>query len=157
MEKSAIFSPDRKYRYDLCRIWKENKNSICFVCLNPSTADENIDDPTVRRCIRYADSWGYGGIYMLNLFAFRSTDPSNLYTEKFPIGDENDKHIRFVSEMCDMTILAWGNHGKYMDRSSAVLSIVARPYYLKLTNSGEPGHPLYLKKDLRPIEWEESK
>lgn len=82
MDKSAIFSDCRIYRYSLSRIWNLTKDFVSFVCLNPSTADERNDDPTVRRCIRYAADWGAGGMVMLNLYAYRSTDPKKLKWEQ---------------------------------------------------------------------------
>lgn len=93
MIKDAILSEDRKYRYILSRTWDETKPTVLFIGLNPSTADENEDDPTIRRCIIFAKSWGYGGLIMANLFAFRTTNPQGLYSEKNPVGSENDYYI----------------------------------------------------------------
>ena len=90
MKKDAILSEDRKYRYVLSRIWDESKSMVMIIGLNPSTADETIDDPTIVRCIDFAKNWGYGGIYMLNLFAFRATLPKDMFSVENPIGDEND-------------------------------------------------------------------
>ena len=116
IERSAILSPDRQYRYLLSRIWNPPKGFALFVCLNPSTADENTDDPTIRRCIRFAGSWGYGGMKMVNLFALRSANPKALYSRDDPIGPENSKYIGIESETALVTIAAWGVHGVYMDR-----------------------------------------
>lgn len=153
METTATFSKDRKYRYALKRIWIRAKPLVCFVGLNPSTADENTDDPTIRRCIGYADRWGYGGLIMLNLFAFRATDPTCMMCEPEPIGPENDNIILLLSGICELTVLAWGNHGSFMDRDKAVIPMIENPHYLKLTGKGQPGHPLYLKKTLSPLRW----
>ena len=93
MKKGAHFSTCRRYRYRLWRIWDENKPFVLFICLNPSTADENEDDPTIRRCVRFARDWDYGGMVMVNLFAFRATDPSELYNADEQIGQNNSKEI----------------------------------------------------------------
>jgi hypothetical protein len=151
IEKSAKLSPDRKYRYLLSRIWKPSKGIALFVCLNPSTADENIDDPTIRRCIRFAESWGYGGMKMVNLFALRSTDPKVLYSSIDPIGPENSEYIGIESEMASVTVAAWGVHGSILGRGEDVLNhVLDAPHYLALTKDGFPKHPLYLRKDLKP-------
>ena len=93
MKSEAILSVDRKYRYVLTRTWDETLPNIMFVGLNFSTADETTDDPTIRRCINFAKSWGYGGLYMVNLFAYRSTNPNNIRIVDNPIGDDNDSYI----------------------------------------------------------------
>ena len=153
MKKDAILSEDRKYRYVLSRIWDESKSMVMIIGLNPSTADETIDDPTIVRCIDFAKNWGYGGIYMLNLFAFRATLPKDMFSVENPIGDENDKFIEKYSKLSDKVICAWGNDGKYKNRSQEVLSKIENKYYLKLNQTNEPAHPLYLRKDLIPIQF----
>jgi len=149
--KTAFFSDDRVYRYTLSRIWLPGKPYICFVGLNPSKADENIDDPTIRRCIGYAMSWGYGGIVMVNLFAFRSTDPKNLLSATDPIGPDNYHHIFSNSWGAALTIAAWGVRGGYLGQDKKVRAQLTNPHCLALTKEGHPKHPLYLKKDLRPV------
>ena len=149
IEKTAIFSPCRTYRYSLSRIWITAKPFVLFVCLNPSTADENTDDPTIRRCIRYADSWGYGGMVMCNLYAYRSTDPKILTNIPDPVGPDNDKYLSLNSMQADKTILAWGTNARE-DRVITAMKILTNRHYLKLTKDGCPGHPLYLKKNLKP-------
>ena len=151
LEKSAIFSPDRIYRYSLSRTWNIEKPFVAFIGLNPSTADENIDDPTVRRCMGYATDWHFGGMVMLNLFAYRSTDPNQLQKVKDPIGPENDIYIRFNSKLAGLIIVAWGIRGDYLSRDLVVLNFLKRPYCLALSKNGAPRHPLYLRKDLEPI------
>ncbi len=147
----AEFSPDRIHRYSLWRIWNEEKEYAAFVGLNPSTADEYKNDPTVRRCINYAKDWGYGGFYMLNIFGFRSTDPKNLYKADDPVGPDNDHHIQKISSGAGITIAAWGNHGAFLDRGRETVKLLTEPHCLKLTKAGCPGHPLYLRKDLKPF------
>lgn len=152
IEKSAIFSPCRKYRFTLERHWKREKGFALFVCLNPSTADENIDDPTIRRCIRFSETWGYGGLVMCNIFSLRSTDPKALYTQSLiePIS-ENYNYIEKYSKFAGITIAAWGNHGDLNSRGETVLrSFLKKPYHLGLTKSGQPKHPLYLRSNTKP-------
>ena len=148
--KDAVFSEDRKYRYALKRLPIPSKGFVCFVGLNPSTADEIVDDPTIRKCIKYSLSWGYGGIIMVNLFAFKSKAPLNLYDEEDPIGILNDNFIREASNRACRTIAAWGNHGKHMSRGNQVLAILKEPFCFGYTKAGEPKHPLYLPDDLKP-------
>ena len=155
IDKGAIFSNDRKYRYTLRRTWFLGKGYACFVALNPSTADETFDDPTVRRCIRFAQTWGYGGLMMMNLFALRSTDPKRLYAEKDPVGrPQNDVYLAAVSAKAGITIMAWGTRGGYMNRDKEVMKLLTNPHYLALTKEGYPKHPLYLRADLKPIKGE---
>jgi len=161
MMKKAILSPDRKYRYVLDRIWDHfNGKSVLFICLNPSTADENADDRTSRRCINYAKCWGYGGMQMVNLFALRSKNPEDLRISDDPVGPDNDKYIKMLAKTADMIILGWGNDGTYLDRDMDCIALIRYPHssrmtkniphYLQLTKDGNPQHPLYLKKILRP-------
>ncbi|MCK5785678.1 MAG: DUF1643 domain-containing protein [Candidatus Sabulitectum sp.] len=151
VDSGAVFSPDRVHRYSLWRIWDKDKAYAAFVGLNPSTADEQRNDPTVRRCINYAKDWGYGGLVMLNIFAYRSTDPGNLYTATDPVGPENDCYIQSASSKAGITIAAWGNHGEFLSRGGTVIDLLTSPHCLKLTKAGCPGHPLYLRKDLQPF------
>lgn len=153
--KGATFSPCRLYRYSLHRQWYNGKPYCCFICLNPSTADENHDDPTVRRCINYTKIWGYGGIIMLNLFAFRATDPKEMKAQEDPIGPDNDRNIRNFCRQAGLIVAAWGNDGVYKNRGKQVIKLLKNDKlcYLRLTNSGEPAHPLYLPKNLEPIPW----
>ena len=153
MKKDAILSEDRKYRYVLSRIWDESKPTVMFIGLNPSTADETEDDPTIRRCINFATSWGYGGVYMLNLFAFRATEPRVMKEAENPIGNDNNKYLEEYSNKCDKVVCAWGNDGNYKNRSKEVLSKINNLYYLKLNQSGEPAHLLYLSCSLVPTKF----
>lgn len=152
MKKGAIFSDDKDktYRYQLWRIWDDSKDKVAFVGLNPSFADENIDDPTITRCIKFAMNWGYGGIYMVNLFALRSTDPRNLSKKGDPVGHDNDKHLKSIFNSVDKVICAWGNGGALNNRSQQVLKLIREPYCLKKNSTGEPAHPLYLQKEITP-------
>ena len=150
----AYFSEDRIHRYALWRIWDEKLPKVLFIGLNPSTATETKNDPTIRRCMGYAKGWGYGGYIMGNIFAFRSTDPSNLRKTNDPIGSENNKWLKKLHDEADLSIAAWGTHGKYLDRGNAVLDLIPEIQCLRITKNGFPSHPLYLPKSLKPIPYE---
>ena len=153
VNKNATFSDCRKYRYALSRTWNGKKKTILFIGLNPSTADEKIDDPTIRRCINYAQNWGYGSLLMVNLFAYRATLPSELKNVKNPIGNDNDLHIIELSKKADLAVAAWGNEGTLLNRDKEVKKILPNLMCLKINKSGQPSHPLYQKKDLKLIKY----
>lgn len=148
--KSAYFSEDMLYRYSLSRTWDTGLSKVNFIGLNPSTADHEIDDPTIRRCMGFAKSWGYGGIIMTNLFAFRATDPSDMKKAEDPLGPENQDHIVEVSNQSRISVACWGKHGVYLNRQNHVLRYFNRLHYLKLNKDGTPAHPLYLPGHLTP-------
>ena len=149
MEKSAILSADRKYRYVLTRIWDETKPTVVFIGLNPSTADEEVDDKTIRKCIGYAKRWGYGKLIMVNLFAFRSTDSSMLKRVEDPVGPDNDSYIQ--KSESNLVIACWGNHGKLLNRDKVLMDSLPNLVCLKRNKNGTPHHPLYLSKDITPM------
>ncbi|MFM2483259.1 DUF1643 domain-containing protein [Celerinatantimonas sp. YJH-8] len=153
LKNTAQFSTCRKYRYALWRIWDEAKPYVMFVCLNPSTADEQQDDPTVTRCIHYANRWGYGGVCMTNLFAYRATQPEIMESQEDPVGKDNDQWLVQLAREAGIVVAAWGNHGGHLQRSKQVVSLLPDLYYLKLNKSGEPAHPLYLSAQLTPLKW----
>ena len=111
MESSALFSECRTYRYALWRVWDESLDSILFIGLNPSTADESHNDPTISRCINFAKKWGYGGLCMANLFAYRATQPRIMMLADDPIGPDNDQILFDLVSKADIVVAAWGNHG----------------------------------------------
>jgi len=153
MDKSAIFSDNRKYRYTLWRIWDLKSGYVMFIGLNPSTADENIDDPTVRRCIGFAKAWGYGALCMMNLFAYRATNPKDMIKSNNPVGSENDRFLTNMAVSANIVIAAWGTKGTFLQRDKAVISLITNKHVLRFTKDGYPAHPLYLPKDLKPIKW----
>ena len=106
IKSDAVLSEDRVYRYALWRIWNEDRPLVMFVGLNPSTADETNDDPTLRRCMGFAESWGYGGVIMANIFAYRATDPKIMKQTEAPIGPENDEWLRKLSNVSDLKLCA---------------------------------------------------
>lgn len=156
---NAVFSECRKYRYTLWRTvdgglfpdtWTKYVN---FICLNPSTADEVKDDPTIRKCVRLARNWGYEAICVTNLFAYRATDPKVMKSQSDPIGSMNDVFIQRVAFGADLVIAAWGQHGAFLDRSTKVRQcFFERPKILRMGKT-EPWHPLYLPDNSKPIEW----
>ena len=156
---SAIISDDQQYRYRLTRDFgMVGVDTCCFIMLNPSTADAEQDDPTIRRCIGYAKALGCGELTVVNLFAYRSTDPKALYgmSKQMAIGPDNDRHIAEACNASGIVICAWGNHGNLFKRSDEVLKLVmaqhgARPMALKVGKTGQPSHPLYLKADAKPF------
>jgi len=153
MYKSATLSIDRKYRYTLWRTWDYKKGCVVFIGLNPSTADETKDDPTIRRCIGYAKAWGYGYLCMVNLFAYRATSPIDMQIQSNPIGHENDTYIFDACKQARIIIAAWGTGGGFLRRDREVIRLIPNLHYLRLTKKGFPAHPLYLPKDLEPIKW----
>ena len=153
VNKNATFSDCRKYRYALSRTWDGKKKTVLFIGLNPSTADEKIDDPTIRRCINYAQNWGYGSLLMVNLFAYRATIPTELKNVKNPIGNDNDLHITELLKKADLAVATWGNEGSLLNRDKDVKKIIPKLMCLKINKSGQPAHPLYQKKDLKLIKY----
>lgn len=152
-EPTASFSPCRAYRYDLTRSWYEGYGEVAFIGVNPSTADETKDDPTIRRCIGFAKSWGFSGLHMLNLFAFRATDPKDMKKADDPIGPDNDAYILSVANECTAIIAAWGVNGTHRGRDKQVRELVKDLNVLRLTKAGHPCHPLYLPKTLGFERW----
>jgi hypothetical protein len=120
-----------------------------FIGLNPSTADEVQDDPTVRSCINFAKSWGFGALCMTNIFAYRSTDPRVMKAQADPIGVDNDRWLKEISEGAGLVVAAWGTHGAFMDRGRQVAELIGNLDCLDLTKDGFPKHPLYIRADIK--------
>lgn len=158
---SAVLSADGVYRYELRRVWGDPDRLVGWIMLNPSTADADIDDPTIRRCMGFARSWGYGGIVVRNLFALRATNPAVLRWHADPVGPENDYWLLAGGQETDcLTVCAWGVHGSMNGRAHAVAPRLAagglRLHHLGLTRSGAPRHPLYLPGLTEPTAWSAS-
>ncbi len=147
MLRTAVFSQCRKYRYSLSRIWDPQFSKVLFIGLNPSTADEHHDDPTVRRCIGFARKWGFGGLILVNLFGYRSTNPAGLLKANDPVGPRNDKHILAGAGAATRVVIAWGTKGSLFARDQHVLSLLPNAHCLGVTKDGHPKHPLYLAGD----------
>lgn len=150
MDKAAEISPCGRYRYTLARIWDPSLPWVAFIGLNPSTADAVEDDPTLNRCIQYAKAWGYGGVRMVNLFAFRATSPDDMRAAADPVGPDNDLALQSVCEDAGLVVAAWGNYGSFHNRSQQVRAILNGLHCLKVNKSGEPAHPLYQRKSALP-------
>lgn len=116
--RDAIISDDGEYRYRLSRTWNVDRPTAVFVMLNPSTADATNDDPTIRRCIGFANTWGYGSLVVGNLFALRTKEPEDLYDHPEPVGPANDEHLRAIVEDDPLVVASWGNHGGLHDRGA---------------------------------------
>lgn len=154
MKTGAIIDVTQLYRYLLWREWDSAALKVGFVMLNPSRADGAIDDPTIRRCIRFAQSWGYGGLEVANLFAYRTANPNELRQVIDPIGIENDVYLRSLPHRVDQVIVAWGNWGTWQRRDQVVLKLFntsTKLHCLALTKTGQPKHPLYLRASCFPM------
>ena len=153
VKRETILSPCRQYRYCLWREWdKMNQSYAMFVGLNPSTADEVEDDQTIRRCVEYAKQWGYGALCMVNLFAYRETQPAVMKAHAAPIGAENDRWLLELAKDAGVIVAAWGVNGTHLKRDKAVRELLeGKLSCLKTTEDGHPSHPLYLKKSLKPF------
>lgn len=157
MQRGARFSDCRTYRYTLWRVWDDEGPKLNVIGLNPSTADENVDDPTIRRCIAFGKRWGFGRLVMTNLFAYRSTDPRGLATVEDPVGPDNDQWLREQAYDAAYVVAAWGAHPLAVARSKAVRPLLERyaVMCLGITRDGAPKHPLYLPKATQPVTyWE---
>lgn len=150
-DKGATFSDCRNYRYALWRIWDTSKPLIMWIGLNPSTANEEKNDPTIRRVIRFSRDWGYGGVYMMNLFAYVTPYPSELETCQDPIR-ENDLWLDSVSKKCEKIVFCWGSFEQAQDRALEVGSRF-EGVALQINSDGSPRHPLYVKSDIKPIDY----
>jgi len=160
MTRSAVFSPERLYRYSLTRRWADGP-IMNVIGLNPSTADETTDDPTIRRCIALARRNGYGALIMTNLFAFRATSPTEMKQALEPIGIDNDPAIYAATQYASgMVVAAWGTQGAHVNRGRRVLELLRYTadvyplWCLGVTRDGHPKHPLYLPNTANPIRYE---
>lgn len=128
---------------------------VLFIMLNPSTATDETDDPTIRRCMGFAESWGYGTMHVVNLFALRATKPESLRYSRDPIGKENDSEILIRAINADLVVCAWGNHGRLYNRGAHVVRMLTRAgidlHCLGVTRAGQPKHPLYINKNQQPV------
>ena len=173
-KRTAIFGEDHVYRYTLDIVWDESLPLCQVIGLNPSTADEFKDDPTVRRCKDFARRFGCGGIVMTNIFAYRDTDPAGMMKHPAPIGEryrhrgagggmmrydnQNDNALVDTAVRCRVHIAAWGVHGAHLNRGREVCTILSGLHTLKclgVTKDGHPKHPLYLARTsvLRPFSY----
>lgn len=152
-QNTAMYSPDMHYRYVLTREWSEG-TKLVVIGLNPSTATAEQDDPTIRRCIGYAKRWGFSGLVMLNLFAYRATRPRDMQRAPCPIGPANDQVIDLYAAEGRRILAAWGAHGRFYLRGPFSASRLREKRVdlvcLGKCNNEEPKHPLYIRADAEP-------
>jgi hypothetical protein len=154
---TAVYSDCEAYRYMLTRTWDPEGRRALFVMLNPSTATEVQNDPTVERCERRARALGFGAFRVTNIFAFRATDPRVMRATVDPVGRGNDAAIAESAPWADQIICAWGTHGEHLGRGpevEALLRAAGQPlWHLGLSKAGHPKHPLYIAYSQRPERW----
>ncbi|MFM0171975.1 DUF1643 domain-containing protein [Paraburkholderia sediminicola] len=156
---NAVISSCGAYRYRLTRAAESlspGKSTALFVMLNPSTADAQLDDPTIRRCRGFAKLWDCNGLAVANLYALRSTDPAALWSHPDPVGPDNDDYLWNFAHECGDVVCAWGSNAR-PERAARVVSIMrgagARLWCLGMTRDGSPRHPLYVRADQPLTEW----
>lgn len=163
-EGTAVFDGSRAYRYRLTRIWDPDLPIVTWCLLNPSTADGSTGDPTLHRVVGFSRSWGFGGVVVVNLFAWKSPSPTHLIAVPDPVGPANDRYVGDAVANAHTLVVAWGNGGALPNPStsvprceevSALLEGSLQPRLaLDYTGRGQPRHPLYLSRDTRPIPWD---
>lgn len=157
IRRSAEFDVTGQYRYWLKREWDEGRPAIALIMLNPSRADHQRDDPTLRRCTKLAQQWQYGRLIVVNLFAYCTASPRVLKTIADPIGADNDAHLLHACESAEHILVAWGNWGSLHGRDRAVLALLARHrdrlLCLGQNQTGQPRHPLYVPRATQPRPW----
>jgi hypothetical protein len=158
--RSAVFSTDRRYRYALIRSWHPGLKPLLFIGLNPSTANEITDDPTIARLTHRAYLSGYGSLMVANLFALVSSEPSRLLSEQDPVGPDTDAYLGEMVRCAGMVLVAWGSFTGVRQlmnkRIDEIRKLVQEPYCLGTTKDGFPKHPLYIsyKVPFEPYEWQ---
>ena len=154
---TAVYSDCETYRYTLTRVWEPAGRKALFIMLNPSTATEVQNDPTVERCERRARTLGFGAFMVTNIFAYRETDPRKMRAAGDPVGPENDAAILGGCDWADQIICAWGTHGAHLERGAQVEALLRDTklplYHLGLTKHGHPKHPLYIAYTQQPAPW----
>lgn len=154
---TAVYSDCERYRYSLTRVWDTDGRKALFVMLNPSTATEVQNDPTVERCERRARALGFGAFQVTNIFAWRDTDPRKMRAAADPIGPGNDDAILSGADWADQIIAAWGTHGAHLGRGPDVEHLLRKAhhplFHLGLSKQGHPKHPLYIAYAQQPEAW----
>lgn len=164
VESGAIFDSEERYRYLLWRQWASDmpsgeepcsthKATVLFIMLNPSTADDKRNDPTIARCAQLSKLWGFERAEIVNLFAYKATQPQTLRRASDPVGPDNDRFILEAAQRADCIIAAWGNHGTLLARDEEVLRLIPerhRIWCFGKTKIGAPKHPLYLGYGVEP-------
>ena len=157
IRSTAIYSPCKSYRYLLTRTHVKAKKSLLFILLNPSTATEFKNDPTIARCQKRSEILDYKAFAICNLFAFRTKSPKIMKNCFDPIGPENNRIIKENVFSADKIICAWGNHGTHLNQAEAVVKIIKTKttsiFHVGLTKKNQPTHPLYVEYSREPIKW----
>ncbi|MFC4248309.1 DUF1643 domain-containing protein [Natribaculum luteum] len=154
-EMGAVLSPDEQYRYYLWREWDNSQPTVAWLMANPSTADGFSSDATINRVYGYSDRWGYGSFVVANLFAYRSSEPTDLDDVDDPVGPRNDEILQDVASKADLMVGAWGSPGDRYGRPKEVLQMLdINIHALTVLSSGNPGHPLFKDGDLEPTPYE---
>jgi hypothetical protein len=158
-DNGAAFSEGRQYRFALWRIWDKTKPLVMFIGLNPSTADENENDNTIKRVKSISENLGFGGFYMMNCFPLISTNPGVLHDfYETPFHDsediENMRWLLDISKKCGEIIFAWGNFKVAKQRAESIAGYFQNAKALFINKNGSPKHPLYCKKDIKPVLYE---
>lgn len=150
MRKKATISDCKNYRYKLSRIWDKNKPKIVFIGINPSTADDKEDDPTIRKLIAYSKAWGYGGFIIINLFAFRTAKVYDLLKIKHHFGPENENYLRKYTGYKTVVVM-WGAKANEINRYVAkrVLNMIENPMCFGKNADGSPKHPLFMAPNVK--------
>ena len=154
IDKGAIFSDDRRFRYALWRVWDRARPRLLIIGLNPSTAAELNNDSTVTRGISRANKVGFGGFLMGNLYAYVTTDPKVLLGSDDFVGEFTDYYLRRMIAMSSRQLCGWGSSPPVIKRASAVLSMMTEPYCLGVNKDGQPKHPLYIGYGMRMMRYE---
>lgn len=155
MQRTASLSSGGVYRYSLGRFWGDGPTAT-WIMLNPSTADANVDDPTIRRCIAFTRGWGLDGLNVVNLYALRSTDPKALHGHPDPVGADNEDHILYFLRSAVFAVAAWGAGCAglpYVDVQAMAKRVACPLVCLGTTKAGHPRHPLYVKGDTTLVPW----
>jgi hypothetical protein len=151
IERTALFDATGRYRYRLGRRWQAQGPEIAFVMLNPSRANAECDDPTLRACMQFAQRWAYGSLVVVNLFGYCTAHPAELKTVSDPVGPENDRYLTAAVGRSHQVVLAWGNDGGFGGRDRTILHKLkahsSKLTCLQLNRSGQPRHPLYIRRD----------
>lgn len=154
---TAVYSDCERYRYLLTRTWDGEGRRVLFIMLNPSTATERQNDPTVERCERRARALGFGAFRVVNIFAYRATDPRDMRSARDPVGPDNDRAILDSLGWADQVICAWGTHGAHLGRGAQVEHLLRASgqdlFHLGLSKAGHPRHPLYIAYARQPEIW----
>ena len=155
--RSASFSRCGSYRYSLTRKWEAGTGRCVFIGLNPSTANGSVDDPTIRRCMGFTQTWGFNELVMINLFAYKTPHPELLKQANDPEGPNNRRVVRKHCLCAQRIVLAWGVHGTFNNQAKRFSKLFVNQdvHCFGITKSGQPLHPLYQRADAQLVPYTE--